>query len=128
MCQVGGRRTRKGITTRLAEGTGWIELHGELDITAVVVIENAVLDLIDRGADRIVVDFAKASFVDSKAIEALMRAASSARAAGVEPAATGATGSLVRVIEVCGLEHAMPVVSTRAEALAVTGAPGAAEH
>ena len=127
MCQV-GRRTRNGITTRLAEGTGWIELHGELDITAVVFIENAVLDLIDRAADRVVVDFADASFVDSKAIEALMRAARSARAAGVEPAATGATGPLVRVLDVCGLDRAMPVCATRAEALAATGAPGASEH
>jgi len=117
------RRRRNGISTSLDGGTAFVELHGEIDITEVEAIEGAVLEALDRPVERIVFDFADAEFVDSKAIEALMRAARSARAAGAEVAAAGATGQLVRVFAVCGLDHAMGVYDTRADALAATGAP-----
>jgi anti-anti-sigma factor len=100
-----------------------VELHGEVDITAVVQIENAVLELVDRPVKGIVIDFTNAEFADSKAIEALMRAARSARQAGVSVAAAGAHGTVDRAIEVCGLEHAMPIYASRGDALAATGAP-----
>ena len=118
------RRPRNGLSTTLEQGTGFVELHGELDITTVVEIEEAFQDLVARSANRIVVDFRDASFVDSKAIEALMRSARSARAFGVAVAAAEAQGPLVRVLAVCGLDHAMGVYDTRSQALAATGAPG----
>jgi anti-anti-sigma factor len=122
------RRPHNGLSTAVERGTGFVELHGELDITTVVEIEEAFLTLVDRSVDRIVVDFAETSFVDSKAIEALMRSARSARAAGVMVAAAEAQGPLVRVLAVCGLEHAMDVYDTRDDALVATGAPGAGEE
>jgi anti-anti-sigma factor len=121
------RRARNGLSMSLEHGIGFVELHGELDITSVVEIEEAFQSLLGRSADRIVVDFADASFIDSKAIEALMRAARSARAFGVIVAGAEAQGPLVRVLAVCGLDHAMGVYETRADALAATGAPGAGE-
>ncbi len=91
---------------------------------AVAALEGAFLDLVDKGVGRIVVDFSDAAFADSKAIEAVMRGGQSARRAGVEVVAGGARGPVARAIEVCGLEHAMPVYDTRAAALAATGASG----
>jgi anti-anti-sigma factor len=118
------RRGRNGVSTTVDGATGFVELHGEVDITAVVAIETAFLDLVDRDVGCIVVDFSEASFVDSKAIEAVMRGGQGARRAGVDVAAGGAHGGVARALEVCGLDHAMRVYATRDEALAATGAPG----
>ena len=118
------RRRRNGVSTTTDGQTGFVELHGEVDITAVVAIETAFLDLVDRGADCIVVDFSDTDFADSKAIEAVMRGGQSARRAGTDVVAGGIRGPVARAVEVCGLEHAMPVYASRDEALAATGARG----
>jgi anti-anti-sigma factor len=118
------RRHRHGVSASIDGATGFVELHGEVDITGVAAIESAFLDLVDQAVTCIVVDFSDAGFVDSKASEAVMRGAQSARRAGVEVAAGGARGAVARAIEVCGLEHAMSVYDTRSAALAATGASG----
>jgi anti-anti-sigma factor len=118
------RRGRNGVSTTVDGATGFVDLHGEVDITAVVEIETAFLDLVDRGVGCIVIDLSDAAFVDSKAIEALMRGGQAARRAGVDVAAGGAHGGVARAVEVCGLDHAMRVYATRDAALAATGAPG----
>jgi anti-anti-sigma factor len=118
------RRRRNGVSTTIDGKTGFVELHGEVDITAVAQIEAAFLDLVDGGVDCIVVDFTATEFADSKAIESVMRSSQSARRAGVDVVAAGARGPVARAIEVCGLEHALPVHGTRADALAATGASG----
>jgi anti-anti-sigma factor len=116
------RRPRHGISTSIDGATGFVELHGEVDITAVSSIEGAFLDLVDKGVSCIVVDFSEAAFADSKVIEAVMRGGQSARRAGVDVAAGGARGPVARAIEVCGLEHAMSVYASRSSAVAATGA------
>ena len=119
-----GRRGDNGVSTTVDGATGFVDLHGEVDITAVVEIETAFLDLVDRGVGCIVVDLSDAAFLDSKAIEAVMRGAQAARRAGIDVTAGGAHGGVARAIEVCGLDHAMRVYATRDAALAATGAPG----
>ena len=119
---------RSGVSTSIDGATGFVDLHGEVDITVAVEIETAFLDLIDRGVGCVVVDFSRTAFVDSKAIEAVMRAGQAARRAGVDVVAGGAHGGVARAIEVCGLDHAMRVYATRDQALASTGAPGSAEE
>jgi len=116
------RRRRNGVSTTVDGATGFVELHGEVDITAVAAIETAFLDLVERRVECIVVDLTDAEFADSKAIEALMRGGRAASQAGVNVVAAGPHGSVGRAIEVCGLEHAMPVYGSRDDALAATGA------
>jgi anti-anti-sigma factor len=118
------RRRRTGVSTSVDGGTGFVELHGEVDITSVVEIETAFLELVEQGVGCVVVDFTDADFADSKAIEAIMRGGQSARRAGVDVAAAGSHGTVARAIEVCGLEHAMPIYGSRGAALAATGASG----
>jgi anti-anti-sigma factor len=120
------RRHRNGISTSVDGATGFLELHGEVDITGVAAIEGAFLELVDRGVSCIVVDLSDAAFADSKAIEAVMRGGQSARRAGADVVAGGARGPVARAIEVCGLEHAMPVYASRSAAVAATGASGGA--
>jgi anti-anti-sigma factor len=115
------RQPRRGISTSVAGTTGFVELHGEVDITSVAQIEHAVSELIERPVDLLVFDFTDASFTDSKAIEAIMRGGRNAGLAGVRVAAAGAHGAVARAIDVCGLEHAMPVYPTRAAAVAARG-------
>lgn len=116
-------RRRKGVSTSLRSGTGLVELQGEVDITAVAEIEGAILALVEQRPERIVVDLTGATFIDSKATEALMRTAQAARAAGVRVAAAGASGGVGRALAVYGLDHAMPLYESRSRALAATGAP-----
>src|SRR4051812_37908462 len=116
------RRPRNGISTGVDGPAGFLELHGEVDITGVAAIESAFLDLVEQGVGYIVVDFSDAEFADSKAIEAVIRGGQSARRAGVEVVAGGAHGSVARALEVCGLEHAMSVYASRSAAVAATGA------
>jgi anti-anti-sigma factor len=115
------RRRRSGVSTTVDGATGFVELHGEVDITDVTEIETAFLDLVER-VECIVVDFTDTEFADSKAIEAVMRGGQSARRAGAAVVAGGAHGAVARALEVCGLEHAMDVYATRSAALTATGA------
>jgi anti-anti-sigma factor len=109
---------RNGISTHVDGSTAFVRFHDEVDITAVVDIEQAFLGLTELGVKRLVVDFSDAAFVDSKAIEAVMRGARSAKAAGLGVAGAGATGSVARAIDICGLEHAMPVYADSEQAVA----------
>ena len=111
-------RSRSGVSTDVDGSTGFVRLHDEVDIAALAEIEQAFLGMTELGLERLVVDFTGARFVDSKAIEAVMRGARSAHAAGVRVAAAGATGSVARAIDICGLEHAMPVYDSRDQAVA----------
>jgi anti-anti-sigma factor len=115
------RRRRSGVSTTVDGATGFVELHGEVDITDVTEIETAFLDLVER-VECIVVDFTDTEFADSKAIEAVIRGSQAAMRAGVNVVAGGPHGSVGRAVEVCGLEHAMPVYGSRDDALAATGA------
>jgi anti-anti-sigma factor len=119
------RRRRNGISTSFSAGTGLVELHGELDITAIAEIEGAVLNLIEQRPERILVDFSRATFVDSKATEALMRAAQASHLAGVPVAASGAVGGVRRALDVYGVDHALPLYESHEQALEATGAPAA---
>jgi anti-anti-sigma factor len=121
-------RRRSGVSTTLDGTTAFLELHGEVDITSVLEIESAFLDLVERGAERIVVDFTATTFADSKVIEEVMRSGQSAQRAGAEVVAAAARGPVARAIEVCGLEHAMAVCNDREAALAATGARGGGDQ
>jgi anti-anti-sigma factor len=112
------RQPRRGISADVDGSTGFIRFHDEVDISAMAEIEQAFIGLTELGVERIVVDLSEARFVDSKAIEAVMRGGQSARAAGVRVAAAGAGGSVARAIEICGLDHAMLVYDSRDQALA----------
>jgi anti-anti-sigma factor len=112
------RRPRHGISTEIDGSTGFVRFHNEVDIAAMADIEQAFIGLTELGAERIVVDFSDARFVDSKAIEAVMRGGQAARQAGLRVAAAGAEGSVARAIAICGLDHAMPVYDSRDQALA----------
>ena len=95
-----------------------MEIHGEADITAVADIDKAFRALIENGSKHIVIDCTGAEFVDSKVVEALIRGARAAQRSGVAVAAACSEGAVARALEICGVEHAMPLHASRADAVA----------
>ena len=76
-----------------------VTIKGEVDISNVETLDNAVAPLLERGTPRLIVDISELAFADSSAIAIWVRWS---RSAG-ELWLRGAQPLLVRVIETMGL-------------------------
>lgn len=83
--------------------TGRIRLLGEIDHTAVEQLDQAVADLLDQGAQRLLVDFADLSFFDSACISALVRARAKAEERGGTITLTNVNKYARRILDLTGL-------------------------
>ncbi|HVV14745.1 STAS domain-containing protein [Amycolatopsis sp.] len=86
-----------------AGDTGRIKLLGEIDHSAVRQLDQAVHELLDGGATKLVFDFADLSFFDSACISALVRAHSQAGERGGEIELVNVNPYARRILDLTGL-------------------------
>ena len=91
-------------------------LEGEFDLAnAPQIIEEGERLLADK---QVILDLSDATFIDSSVIQALLRLGAEARKNGrVVVLQLGTAAIVERVIEISGIEHALPRASTRPEAI-----------
>lgn len=102
------------VTVEVVSGARVVRVRGELDLATTPAFESAVGA---AAADRLVVDLGECDFLDSSAIRTLLRAARAQVAAGGSAAIVAARPATLRVLEIAGVDQALPVLATLAEAL-----------
>jgi anti-anti-sigma factor len=99
-------------------GVAVITFSGEHDLNTAPALRTRLAHALDQG-EPVIVDLSGAMFVDSSILGAVMDARRQAAERGVGFAVTISNGSrtVERVLEVTGLRSALPVHSSREEAL-----------
>jgi anti-anti-sigma factor len=88
------------------DGTVWVRLSGAFDIGTREDLCDALLGLVDPGAGkRILVDLHEVTFIDSEAINALIKGYLAADRAGIGFRLANARGIVDRVLRIVGLDH-----------------------
>jgi anti-sigma B factor antagonist len=107
----------------LDERTSVIVVRGEVDARTARLLEARLDQVIADGARRLLVDLVATTFVDSTTLGALVDTARRLERAGGGLALVCATPAVVRVLEITGLNQALPVHPSREEALAALDGP-----
>jgi anti-anti-sigma factor len=104
-------------------GAAVLTLRGELDIASAPVLVEGALRCIGQGHDRLVLDLAEVTFLDSSGINAIVRVLRSAEAHGGRLALARPTRQARRVFELTSFDRFVAVRDTVAEAVAALDEP-----
>jgi anti-anti-sigma factor len=84
-------------------GSVRLVLRGELDAATAPAANHALLDLLEGGSDRVVLDLRELDFMDSTGVKFLIDGRDAARQRGVELALAYDEGVVERVLTVSGV-------------------------
>jgi anti-sigma B factor antagonist len=94
-----------------------IELGGEVDLYTAPEFKERMVELIDGGKKRIVVDLSEATFIDSTTLGVLVGGVKRLRPSGGELALVCSDQNITKIFEITGLDRVFPIHETREEAL-----------
>jgi anti-anti-sigma factor len=80
-----------------------LKIRGALDITSRDDVAATIAGIVAGDCDRLVVDLAEVTFIDSEALSGLLEGYAAADRAGVAMTAVGARGIVHRVLQITGL-------------------------
>ena len=84
-------------------GSARLILRGELDTASVADADRTLVDLLQRGLDRVILDLRELEFMDSMGVKFLVDGRDTARELGVEIALAYDEGVVERVLMVSGV-------------------------
>ncbi len=102
---------------RQGDDLGVVILGGEVDIFTAPQFKECLVDLLDSGVRRLVIDLAEVTFIDSTALGVLIGGVRRVHGAGGAMTIVVATRPVERVLTVTGLDRVFSMYPTRAEAL-----------
>jgi len=85
-----------------------LRVVGELDIATVPELRRAVAELWEAGWTDAAIDVRRIDFIDSTGLAALLWLCHAAQNGGCDLLITGSCPSLERLVEVTGIDHALP--------------------
>jgi anti-sigma B factor antagonist len=103
---------------RLSNHVAVVELEGEVDINAARQFEEALSQGISDGATRVIIDFAKVSFVDSTALGVVVGGVKTTKAQGGTLGIVCCEENIRGIFETTRLDEILDVYRSRAETLA----------
>lgn len=107
------------VEVSTAGSTPLVSVAGELDAVAAPQLDSALAPLLaGEGGDGLVLDLSGVSFLDSSGLGVCIKAVKGVRANGGEVALVVTTPRLLKVLEITGIDQAVSVVDTVADALA----------
>jgi len=89
------------------DGVVTIALAGDIDVSSVAAMREALEQAVRAGSALVVVDFSQLSFLDSTGINCLVQARADGEAVGCRLLVRNATGIARRVLEITGLAELM---------------------
>ena len=104
------------VRTLPADGVTVLELEGEVDMHTAPAFKDALLEAIDDGAQRIVVDACKVTLMDSTGLGVLVSGQRRLSPVGGS-LAVACSGRVGRLLEITGLHHVFTLHASREEAL-----------
>ena len=108
-----------------------LELTGEMDLYSSNTLKETVVQLWNDGVTRLVIDLSQLEYVDSSGIGVLLAVYSSSQKRGNRITFAGATGSVMKVIELTKLDGFLPMepsTERSIEALAPSETSQQADH
>lgn len=100
-----------------------IELGGEIDLYTAPEFKERLVQLIDEGKKRIVIDLSTATFIDSTTLGVLVGGIKRLRPAGGTLALVCSDQNIAKIFEITGLDRVFPIHQTRDDAI-----DGAVDH
>ena len=95
-----------------------IELGGEIDLYTAPEFKERMVELIEDGKKRIVVDLSQATFIDSTTLGVLVGGVKRLRPADGSLALVCTDQNITKIFEITGLDRVFPIHASRDEALA----------
>jgi anti-sigma B factor antagonist len=95
-----------------SDGVAVVAVRGSIDLFTAPDFKDGLLGVIDRGADRIVLDFSATSFLDSSALAVLLSARKRLAGRHGELAIAGLNASLETSFRLTGLSQLFTIEST----------------
>ncbi len=105
-----------------ADDVGVIVLEGEIDIYSAPQFKEVLLNGIEDGAQRVIVDLAAVSFIDSTALGVLVSGAKRIRPRNGNLDIVCTDENIIRIFEITGLNRIFGIYGTRDDALKAAGA------
>jgi anti-sigma B factor antagonist len=99
------------------DSRGVIVLTGEVDIYTAPRFKETMLDLLDAGAQKLVVDLSGVTFIDSTALGVLIGGLRRVNDAGGAMALVVTTSAVERVLTITGLDRVFTICGARAAAI-----------
>jgi anti-sigma B factor antagonist len=99
-----------------------IELGGEIDLYTAPEFKERMVELIEDGKKRIVVDLSSATFIDSTTLGVLVGGVKRLRPAGGSLALVCTDQNITKIFEITGLDRVFPIHASRDDALAAVAA------
>ncbi len=100
------------------EAVGVVILEGEIDIYSASEFKEVLVNGIEGGARRVIVDLSKVSFIDSTALGVLVSGAKRVRPRNGNLDIVCTDENIIRIFQITGLDRIFGIYSTRTEALA----------
>ena len=94
-----------------------IQLGGEVDLYTAPEFKERLVELIENGKTKIVVDLSEATFIDSTTLGVLVGGVKRLRPAGGSLALVCSDQNITKIFEITGLDRVFPIHETRDEAL-----------
>ena len=110
------------VAVRTKDGVAIMDLTGELDSSAEAALQAAYAAAAGTGAESIVLNFARAAYINSTGIALIVGLLAQARSRGVEMKAYGLSDHYREIFEITRLADFMTIVDS--ENSAVSGAKG----
>ena len=95
-----------------------VRAHGELDLYVAPEFKRRLANTIEAGKTRIVVDLTDAAFMDSTALGDLIGALKRLRVRGGALAVASEQPTILRILELTGMDQVLDLYATAGEALA----------
>lgn len=104
-------------SARLEGGAGVVKVSGEVDMYTAPQLKKELLDLLDKGVTRVVVDLSAVTFIDSTALGVLIGGVRRAHAADGAMALVVTGRPVQRVLSITGLDRVFSIHATLEDAL-----------
>ena len=111
-------------TEELGDDAYVISLAGEVDLYTAPEFKQQLLDVIAKGAKRVVVDFTNTTFIDSTTLGVLVGGVKRLRANEGQLSLVCSDRNITKIFEITGLDRVFTIYPTREEAVATTSSPG----
>lgn len=103
---------------RWEEAAAIVSVAGDIDLHRSAEFQQALLDLLDRKPERIVVDLTDVPYMDSSGVASLVKLLSRTRRGGVGLCLVGLSDRVRSLFEITRLDDVFDIFPTQKEALA----------
>ena len=102
------------LRTEVVDISGWavVSVYGELDVATAPDLKERLVDLVNEGRSRIVLDLGGVDFLDSTGLGMIVSALKRARTHGGDLRLVCTESRIARLFEITGLDKALPLLPT----------------